>query len=407
MMKAATGCIVVGALIVAATAGPLNPPGGPVAPTYKTLAEIEPRTAVQSLSGDAQSLYVITQPGSYYLTGDISGVAGKHAIRVAADGVTLDLMGFSLDGQGSNSAAIFVAATVQPSEVRSHLVVRNGTIRGWLAGVGMNVLGQLRDSRFEALRVHDCSGPGVVVGARCIVHACTAQNNGGDGIVQNGGPGVFTGCVALSNGGQGITAGPGSTIDGCTALGNAGAGINASAHCSITDCVANLNGVHGVLAAASTIARCTVAGNTLEGIRISGGTVSGCTANGNQRVGIYGDLAGVTISGCSVNLNHDDGIQVQGDALVIGNTCDGNGNGLLVRSGIGVYGSNNRVEGNTCTDNDVGIATAAGAVSNLFIRNSVSGNGIGYQILAGNTIGPIVTAATIATNANPHANYEF
>ena len=48
-----------------AAQGPLSPPGPP-APTMKTLEQIEPRTPISSLP------YVITNGGSYYLTGNPS-----------------------------------------------------------------------------------------------------------------------------------------------------------------------------------------------------------------------------------------------------------------------------------------------------------------------------------------------
>src|SRR5262245_43481489 len=90
--------LTVGALIVAgaawlAYAGPLDPPPGPITPTHKTLTEVEPRVIVNSTNtpGDADSLYKITLPGSYYLAGNITGVAGKHGIEIASSGVTLDL----------------------------------------------------------------------------------------------------------------------------------------------------------------------------------------------------------------------------------------------------------------------------------------------------------------------------
>ena len=51
----ATLATVAGTLAVAGAlvAGPTTPPSGPIAPTHKTLTEIEPRTSVQSLPGDA------------------------------------------------------------------------------------------------------------------------------------------------------------------------------------------------------------------------------------------------------------------------------------------------------------------------------------------------------------------
>src|SRR5438552_15661460 len=76
-------------------AGNLTPPAGPIAPTMKTLTEVEPRTAVNSANtpGDADSLYKITQPGAYYLAGNVQGVAAKNGIKIAASGATLALNG--------------------------------------------------------------------------------------------------------------------------------------------------------------------------------------------------------------------------------------------------------------------------------------------------------------------------
>src|SRR5215470_13825947 len=71
--------------------GPLNPPAGPVASTYKTLSEVEPRVAINAANtpGDANSTYRIAQAGSYYLTGNLSGEAGKSCIEIDASNVTL------------------------------------------------------------------------------------------------------------------------------------------------------------------------------------------------------------------------------------------------------------------------------------------------------------------------------
>ena len=60
--------------IVWVSAGDLNPPAGPVTSTMKTLDQVEARIPVQSLSGNLGFQHIISQPGSYYLTGNVTTV---------------------------------------------------------------------------------------------------------------------------------------------------------------------------------------------------------------------------------------------------------------------------------------------------------------------------------------------
>ena len=107
-----TSSALIAATLVAAAivslAGPLSPPAGSVTSTYKTLTETEPRIAINAVNtpGDIDSLFKITQPGSYYLTGDITGVSGKSGIEIGAPGVTIDLMGFDVQGVAGSSNGI-------------------------------------------------------------------------------------------------------------------------------------------------------------------------------------------------------------------------------------------------------------------------------------------------------------
>ncbi|MFT3684265.1 MAG: hypothetical protein QM783_04950 [Phycisphaerales bacterium] len=107
-------------------AGPLDPPAGPVAPTAKPLVEIEPRTALSQANtpGDADSVFRITQPGSYYLTGNVTGASGKMGIEIAAGGVTVDLCGFTLAGVPGSLNGVFDASITGTT-------LKNGTISDW------------------------------------------------------------------------------------------------------------------------------------------------------------------------------------------------------------------------------------------------------------------------------------
>lgn len=96
-----TTAVVVGSLTLVVAqggvaGGPLTPPAGPVAPTPGP----EPRTAVNDLPGSAIAQHVITEPGSYYFSGDIEVLTpGLHGVYIDTPGpVTIDGMGFTLSG---------------------------------------------------------------------------------------------------------------------------------------------------------------------------------------------------------------------------------------------------------------------------------------------------------------------
>jgi hypothetical protein len=57
--------------------GSLTPPGAP-APTMKTLQQVEPRTPISSAP------FTISQPGSYYLTTNLTVTTATNAITPAA-----------------------------------------------------------------------------------------------------------------------------------------------------------------------------------------------------------------------------------------------------------------------------------------------------------------------------------
>ena len=376
-------------------AGPLNPPAGPVTSTYKTLTEVEPRTAINATNtpGDTDSLFKITQRGSYYLTGNTTGVVGKHGIEIAASGVTLDLMGFDLSGIPAMGAFDGVSATVNSV---TNITIRNGSVRAWGdEGVDLGTFSSINSAVID-VRASNNSDNGILTGSFSTITGCTAYQNAGNGISTFSGS-TISNCTASQNTANGISALNGSTITGCTAFNNTGNGISTWDACTITGCTAYQNTGNGI----STF---------------SGSTISNCTASFNNGNGISA-FQGCTISNCTAQFNTRDGIRVISDCLVLATACSFNGNG---GDGAGIHatGSDNRIEGNNCINNDRGIDVDA--VGNIITKNTCSGNVIDWTIVANNVVGPILdrrAPASAAINGfsapdstgstHPNANFSY
>ncbi|RYD34128.1 MAG: hypothetical protein EOP87_09795, partial [Verrucomicrobiaceae bacterium] len=96
--------------------GPLVPPGPP-APGMKSLDQIEPRKLISSLP------LTISEPGSYYLAGNLVFSGTGVAINVASANVTIDLCGFNISSTVTADASCIYAGS---NNVRIH----NGSITG-------------------------------------------------------------------------------------------------------------------------------------------------------------------------------------------------------------------------------------------------------------------------------------
>jgi parallel beta-helix repeat protein len=201
--------------------------------------------------------------------------------------------------------------------------------------------------------------------------------------------------VALDNTGYGIYAIYGCTLSGCAARGNTGTGIYASPYCSLSGCAAH--------------------GNTGTGIYASDGcTLGGCEASHNNNGdGIYASQ-GCTLSDCATSYNFSDGIEIYSDNRVVNCVCYGNG---WFGDGAGIHAtsSDNRIEGNSVTDNDRGIDVDL--AGNFIVRNSASGNTLNWDVAAGNVclVVQATTAGAISGNSggtapgstDPNANFTY
>ncbi len=432
-------------------AGPLNPPGGPVASTYKTLSEVEPRTAINATNapGDVNTLYKISQPGSYYLTGNLAGVANKHGIQVVADNVTIDLCGFTLTGVPTGRDAIHGDG----GPGLTGLVIRNGTISGWGAGSGIYA-GSVSKCRADGLTISSVTYEGMWFGAQAQMSSCavTSARNG----LRAGPASVFTNCTVDTTTERGIDAGlncviqqcitragtiagintsDACTLQGCTATTSA-IGIQTGQGCTLSACCASANSGQGIHAGTgSSVLNCSVLGNGAEGVfGVGGVTIESCTASTNLGTGLNGNsgslisrcvsqnnAAGISVGawssvcGCAVYGNTDIGIFASQESLVSGNQSAHNGQAS--DAGIVVF-SKCRIEGNLCTSNVQGIK--CNSSNNILVGNSCSGNTINWNIASNNVFGPVILRtspgsaswsgdqnASSLNTTDPAANYTF
>lgn len=379
-------------------AGPLVPPPGPVTSTYKTLTEVEPRIAVSAANtpGDADSLFRITQPGSYYLAGNIAGAAGRHGVEIAASGVTLDLNGFDLSGVPGSLDGVFVNVGSP-----ANIVVMNGSIRAWGGdGVDLQTAGAI-NSRVERVNSSGNGGNGIVVAASTAVDGCVCGGNGLNGIATQSG-GVVSRCTTRANAARGIFVGNASSVSDCVAEFNMGIGIYTESGASVIGCTAQSNDSTGLLLNdGSTATNCAARMNGGDGISTSfAGTVIGCSATSNGGHGIT--LASHSlVSECTSRSNIGDGIRLVSGCVARGNACAANGSGAGDGAGIHAVGSDCLIEGNNCVTADRGIDVDA--IGNIVIRNTCAGNTTNWTIVANNVVGPILdrtAPASAAINGN-------
>ncbi len=161
--------------------------------------------------GDAEYLYIISAPGSYYLRTNILGLTDRSGINIASDNVTLDLNGFSLLG---------TAGAINGITIWNHknVVVRNGFVSNWgpnrgvlqcagISAFGSNIL-------LENLVISDNQPYGVYTSSAVTRH-CTVSGSS---------YGVFGGSAVtdcrIDNNGTGIFAFSFSSIKGNTCTGN-------------------------------------------------------------------------------------------------------------------------------------------------------------------------------------------
>lgn len=199
--RALLGVAGIGAIAALSKAGPLNPPAGPVTPTGRTTDEIFNKIPSGG-SGDgriaipAGSTISISNPGSYLLTGNVTGT-GANGIAISADNVTLDLNGYAVSSAFSSGNGILIASGLKG------ITVRNGLINGFNIGVQISSTASqvvvedllVREAKVVGIQGNNINGRSVRI-SRCAVYDTGASTTSADGTLTIAGIQVAnTGCL--------------------------------------------------------------------------------------------------------------------------------------------------------------------------------------------------------------------
>jgi hypothetical protein len=251
--------------------------------------------------GQASGATAITSCGqtvttNVYLTGDLD-CGSLDGIVVGASGITIDLKGFTLRGDGSVHYGIYDPGGYD------HVSVKNGVLRNFAFGLdAYNGADEISVSGVVA----SGNGGGIgISGASASVKSSTASGNSGIGIVIDGPSATVQSSIVSGNGFHGIRlSGPSASVKSTSVSGSGASGIYVSG-------------------AAPSVVSSTVSSNVAFGILVEG------AAARIQSSTVVGNGSGVVVSGDAAVINRN---QADGNGFADG-VSDGGGLGISVEPG--------------------------------------------------------------------------
>lgn len=418
--------ILAAALLAAAStaiiiAGPLTPPPGAPAPTYKTLSEVEPRIPIASLP------FSISTPGSYYLTANLNNPsASTDSIAVLTPNVTIDLNGFVLSG---GRAAIAVNAGTAGGSV----TVTNGTIRNANQGIsatpsgsGGNIPIVIRDVRFR-----DIAGTAIITQQNALIERCTFRGFGsavstgpnsiirdaiatqGSAVGYDAGPAaiversIASSIIQPSGGAAGIVLRPGATATNIIAsnISAPSLGINTAVILETTSALRDstiLTSHYGVIATSAAHVD-NVNFHAITGIGCTTSTSAAGTTIENSAFTAFDNHLGLSTAttGATIRNNILRGTTVNPNP----NPNAGIGIGILPNATAAITGN---IIGNI--NRSISLQSAGNTVhSNIFhlVASTISNFSVGSPPPAGNLLGPVLGTSGATTTQNPLVNLVF
>ena len=354
-MKASLAAALICLFTWSASARQLDPPVGPITRTFKTLTEVEPRIAVNATNtpGDTNNMFIISQPGSYYLTGNISAplFTIKSGIKITASNVTLDLMGFTLKGVASSGNGI--KAIASGSTVLYGITIRNGKVDSW-GGTGIDLDTYAKGAIVDGVQASDNATGGIFGCDSGIIRNCAAYRNTLVGIESGQNAMVGTARLGLTEG-NGFLIQEGAIASRCSSSVNSMNGFYLSYRASVIESISGYNTENGIYA--------------YYGCRV---TKNSCSSNGNAGFG-----AGIYLSSA--------------DNYVESNSCS---SGDI---GINAVDASNLIFSNTCFANTTNyLLVANNTYGPIIDRSSVS-----TAAVAGNS------ASDTSGSTHPRANFAY
>ena len=291
---------------------------------------------------------VLSLSGDYELVGNLTCVG--TAILINGDNVRFNLAGFFLAGDGTG-------AGIEVSLV-SRVRIRNGTIRHFGNGIRLDTSNNVRVSEMvlvgngDGIQLHDSNNNRIsnsqittnVIGVRI---EGSDQNIVSDNTISNN---VADPAVSVSAGVLVQNASTGNAISSNIVSANGSVGV------TLQDSDNNL-----------------VENNTVSNTTAGGGVPSpGITVIGSSSAKIRGN----TVTGNLFGIEIGPGLGTATDNVVVGNTTNGNSQGILVQNGA----TSNTIRMNTATGNgfvDLNDANsgcdANGWANNTFVTDFVAG----------------------------------
>jgi parallel beta-helix repeat protein len=282
--------------------------------------------------------YTISSPGFYFISKNLT--SASDGIVVNSDNVTIDLMGFTINGPEGGGDGIYF-------DSKNNVEIRNGGIKDFSYGIRGVTDGQ--SNKVIAVKTISNGGYGIFLkGNNHGVKDCTVIGCGAYGIyVPDAGGHTIKGNTVSGSRYYGIVAGPGSTVMGNNCNNNDQHGINALGGC--------------------TVINNTVYNNALAGIILdsNGNSVINNTAYNNNQSG-SATRGGIVLLG--------------NENLVKNNTATSN----LINN-IYVSGNSNSIEENLLTGSSYGIIFQN--TGNFYDNNRAANNTNDYYNSTGNTDG--------------------